>query len=99
MTRRDVLKASAAPFVLALGSRFAGAANLPPNIVYTMADDLGYADLSCYGRRDYRTPNIDRIASGGEKFTHAYANLPCVFCKQDGPYYKSLSIPYPGWVG
>jgi arylsulfatase A-like enzyme len=76
MTRRDVLKASAAPFVLALGSRFAGAADRRPNIVFIMADDLGYADLSCYGRRDYRTPNIDRIAAGGMKFTHAYANAP-----------------------
>src|SRR5262249_33962750 len=35
---------------------------------------LGYADLSCYGRRDFSTPNIDRIAAGGLKFTQAYAN-------------------------
>jgi arylsulfatase A-like enzyme len=39
-----------------------------------MADDLGYADVSCYGRRDYTTPNIDSIAAGGMKFTQAYAN-------------------------
>jgi arylsulfatase A-like enzyme len=39
-----------------------------------MADDLGYADLSCYGRRDYETPVIDRLASEGMRFTHAYAN-------------------------
>jgi arylsulfatase A-like enzyme len=76
LTRRDVLKASTAPLVLALGSRLSPAADPPPNIVYIMADDLGYADLSCYGRRDYRTPNIDRIASGGTRFTHAYANSP-----------------------
>ena len=47
-----------------------------PNIVFIMADDLGYADLSCYGRRDYRTPNIDRLAAGGVRFTQAYANSP-----------------------
>ena len=76
MTRRDVLKASTAPFVLALGSRLSFAADAPPNIVFIMADDLGYADLSCYGRRDYRTPNIDRIADGGMKFIHSYANSP-----------------------
>jgi len=76
MTRRDVLKASAAPFILALGSRFVPAADPRPNIVFIMADDLGYADLSCYGRRDYQTPNIDRIAAGGMKFTQAYANAP-----------------------
>ena len=45
-----------------------------PNIVFIMADDLGYADLSCYGRRDYATPNIDRIAERGVRFTQAYAN-------------------------
>jgi arylsulfatase A-like enzyme len=45
-----------------------------PNFVYIMADDLGYADLSCYGRRDYSTPNIDRIAAGGMQFMQAYAN-------------------------
>ncbi len=45
-----------------------------PNILYIMADDLGYADLSCYGRRDYRTPVLDALAGEGMMFTHAYAN-------------------------
>ncbi len=45
-----------------------------PNIVFILADDLGYADLSCYGRREYATPNIDRIAERGVRFTQAYAN-------------------------
>jgi len=35
-----------------------------PNILFILADDLGYADVSCYGRRDFTTPNIDRIAAG-----------------------------------
>ncbi len=74
MTRRDALKAAAAPLVLSLDSRLSAAAQAPPNILYIMADDLGYADLSCDGRRDYRTPNIDRLATGGMKFTQAYAN-------------------------
>ncbi len=47
---------------------------MQPNIVFIMADDLGYADLSCYGRREYTTPNIDRIAARGLRFTQAYAN-------------------------
>lgn len=47
-----------------------------PNILFIMADDLGYADLSCYGRRDYATPQIDRLAAGGMRFTSAYANSP-----------------------
>src|SRR5499427_2823506 len=46
----------------------------PPNIIFIMADDLGYADLSCYGRRDFITPNIDRIAERGMRLTHGYAN-------------------------
>jgi arylsulfatase A-like enzyme len=45
-----------------------------PNILFILADDLGYADLSCYGRRDFSTPNIDRIAADGMQFTQAYAN-------------------------
>jgi arylsulfatase A-like enzyme len=45
-----------------------------PNIVFILADDLGFADLSCYGRREYATPNIDRIAERGVRFTQAYAN-------------------------
>ena len=45
-----------------------------PNIVFIMADDLGYADLSCYGRRDYATPALDRLARQGMRLTHAYAN-------------------------
>jgi len=47
---------------------------LKPNILFILADDLGYADLSCYGRRDFTTPNIDRIAADGMRFTQAYAN-------------------------
>jgi arylsulfatase A-like enzyme len=45
-----------------------------PNILFILADDLGYADVSCYGRRDFSTPNIDRIAADGVRFTQAYAN-------------------------
>jgi len=73
LTRREILIGAAA---LASGAQalHAQAGNPPPNIVYIMADDLGYADLSCYGRRDYSTPNIDRIAAGGMQFMQAYAN-------------------------
>ena len=45
-----------------------------PNIIFIMADDLGYADVSCYGRREYETPAIDRLAKEGVKFLQAYAN-------------------------
>ena len=45
-----------------------------PNILFILADDLGYADVSCYGRRDFATPNIDRIAADGMRFPQTYAN-------------------------
>jgi arylsulfatase A-like enzyme len=47
---------------------------MKPNIVFILADDMGYADVSCYGRRDLVTPNIDRLAAEGLRFTQAYAN-------------------------
>lgn len=49
-----------------------------PNIVFIMADDLGYGDLGCYGPKKIRTPNIDRLAAEGLKFTQAYAG--CTVC-------------------
>ncbi len=52
----------------------AQAAATKPNILFILADDFGYADLSCYGRREYTTPNIDRLAAEGTRFTQAYAN-------------------------
>jgi arylsulfatase A-like enzyme len=51
-----------------------GAAPSKPNILFILADDLGYADVSCYGRRDFSTPNIDRLAADGMRFMQAYAN-------------------------
>ncbi len=45
----------------------------PPNVVFILADDLGYGDLGCYGQRMFATPNIDRMAAEGIRFTQAYA--------------------------
>jgi uncharacterized sulfatase len=44
-----------------------------PNIVLILADDLGYADLGCYGQTEIRTPHIDRLAAEGMRFTRFYA--------------------------
>lgn len=44
-----------------------------PNIVFILADDLGYGDLSCYGQKQFTTPNIDRLAAEGMKFTAHYS--------------------------
>ncbi|UCC96726.1 MAG: sulfatase [Phycisphaerales bacterium] len=47
-----------------------------PNVVFILADDFGWSQLSCYGSRFYETPNIDRLAREGMKFTDAYAACP-----------------------
>ncbi|MGB3618437.1 MAG: arylsulfatase [Catalinimonas sp.] len=51
----------------------AEAAQRHPNVIYIMADDLGYADLGSYGQRRFRTPHIDRLAAEGMRFTDHYA--------------------------
>ena len=52
---------------------FLNARSQRPNIIYIMSDDMGYADLSGYGRKDYQTPNLDKLAAQGIKFVNAYA--------------------------
>ncbi|HEX7379609.1 MAG TPA: sulfatase-like hydrolase/transferase, partial [Pirellulales bacterium] len=65
-------------FVLAVAVVLCSAAqtlaNAPerPNIVLVFADDLGYGDLGCYGAKDYQTPNLDRLAKEGVRFTDFY---------------------------
>ncbi|MFQ7113706.1 sulfatase-like hydrolase/transferase, partial [Hallella bergensis] len=44
-----------------------------PNIVFILADDMGYGDLHCYGNEHIQTPNIDRLAATGTRFTQCYA--------------------------
>jgi arylsulfatase A len=56
----------------------AAAAQRPPNIVFILADDLGYGDLGCYGQEKIRTPRIDRLAAEGMRLTRHYAgNAVC----------------------
>ena len=47
-----------------------------PNIVYVLADDLGYGDLGCYGQKRIQTPNLDRLAAEGMRFRQHYAGSP-----------------------
>jgi len=54
----------------------AAAAVPRPNIVFILADDLGINDLACYGRKEHRTPNLDRLAAQGARFTSAYCAQP-----------------------
>lgn len=76
-SRRDALGAGIA--LATTGSAASKAFARPskrPNIVFILADDMGYADLSCFGRRDYVTPALDRLAAEGMRFTSAYSNSP-----------------------
>ena len=54
----------------------AAATQRSPNIVFILADDLGPNDLACYGRREHHTPNLDRLAAEGSRFTCAYVAQP-----------------------
>ncbi|RMF95314.1 MAG: sulfatase, partial [Planctomycetota bacterium] len=55
-----------------LASR-ASAAERRPNVIFFLIDDMGWTDLSCMGSKLYETPNIDRLAAEGMRFTDAYA--------------------------
>jgi arylsulfatase A-like enzyme len=61
----------------------------PPNIVFIVADDLGWTDLNCYGSDYYETPHIDALAARGMRFTAAYASPNCAptrACLMSGQY-------------
>ncbi len=80
MIARLFLSVTLLAATLATPSAFAQerAANPPPaprrpSILLIMADDLGYGDLSCYGQTKFATPNLDRLAAGGMRFTNFYA--------------------------
>jgi len=66
-----------------------------PNIVFILADDMGWSDLTCYGSRFHETPRIDRLAAEGMRFTDAYA--ACPVCSPTRA--SILSGQYPAHVG
>jgi len=76
--RRRVLRGLSALSLASLAGtwNFASPAEkkAPPNIIFILADDLGYGDLSVYGQTDFQTPALDRLAQQGLRFTQAYAN-------------------------
>ncbi len=62
--------------LFACGSASLCAQESRPNVVLIFADDLGYGDLGCYGAKDYQTPNLDRLAGEGMRFTNFYVSSP-----------------------
>jgi arylsulfatase A-like enzyme len=110
MRRRDFLKRlcfgaaggiAAAWLRVGAGSVEAGGSKGKPNFVFFLIDDLGWTDLGCYGSTFYETPNIDRLASQGMRFTDAYA--ACPVCSptrasiMTGKYPARLGITQ--WIG
>ena len=78
ITRRAFVKTLGVGVATALASKLlaARAKRQPPNILFILADDLGWRDLGCYGHEIHETPNIDRLAGQGMRFTDAYAACP-----------------------
>ena len=82
MNRRDFLKIAAGSAVLMAGCDSAlilhnqGSAKRRPNLVFFLIDDMGWRDAGCFGSTFYETPNIDRLATQGIRFTNAYAACP-----------------------
>lgn len=68
----STLKNCLLPAILALGSILSAPAQ-QPNLIWIMADDLGYGDLGCYGQKVIQTPRLDQMAAEGMRFTHFYA--------------------------
>jgi hypothetical protein len=62
-------------FLAAVGvvSSLSAAAPSTPNIVFILADDMGYGDLACFGHSEIKTPHLDRLAAGGLKLTQSYS--------------------------
>ncbi len=99
-SRRDFLKAAglgAVAWAACSPCLFAkaGAGDRKPNVIFVLADDLGWAELGCYGNTFNETPNLDKLARQGMRFTNAYAAAPVC-----SPYRAALMTgQYPARAG
>jgi arylsulfatase A-like enzyme len=76
ISRREFVGAAVAGAAIAVQPKLSRVPTRRPNILFILADDLGYGDLSSYGRPDYRTPNLDVLAAQGTRFLNAYSASP-----------------------
>jgi arylsulfatase A-like enzyme len=106
LNRREFLGSAIAAGVLASTAMTSDLSSDPgkpsrPNVLFILADDLGWGDLSCYGRPDYHTPNLDRLASEGTRFTQAYSASPvctptrCAFLTGQYPARHQIGLREP----
>ena len=71
-----MLAAVALGWSIGVVSESAGQTATKPNVVFLFADDLGYGDLGCFGQQNYKTPNLDKLAADGTRFTSFYVAQP-----------------------
>jgi arylsulfatase A-like enzyme len=101
VTRREFLGATLGTTTLLTTSAFAQSTSRRPNVLFILADDMGYGDLSCYGRPDYQTPVLDNFARQGIRFTSAYAAAPvctptrCAFVTGRYPHRLAVGLKEP----
>ena len=101
LSRRDFLGVAAGAAAAALTNTSPARAQGRPNVLFILADDMGYGDLSCYGRPDYETPVLDRLAEQGMKFTSNYAAAPvctptrCAFITGQYPQRFEVGLQEP----
>jgi arylsulfatase A-like enzyme len=90
-------------FTSLFGTAGRAAAQDKPNIILIFADDLGYADVGCYGAKGFKTPNLDKMAKEGIRFTSFYTG--CSVCSgsraalMTGRHYQRVGVPpvmFPG---
>lgn len=91
------------PGLLAADAVQADESQQRPNIILIFADDLGYADVGCYGAKGFRTPNLDRMAAEGMRFTSFYSGCPVCSGSRaallTGRHYQRVGVPavmFPG---
>ena len=98
-----IRRALFAALVFLCGISSARAQETKPNIILIFADDLGYADVGCFGAKGFKTPNLDRMAEEGTKFTSFYTG--CSVCSGSraailtGRHYQRVGVPavmFPG---
>jgi arylsulfatase A-like enzyme len=101
LNRREFVSAALAGVAIAAAPGVVQSQTRRPNILFILADDLGYGDLSCYGRPDYQTPHLDHLAQEGVRLANAYSASPlctptrCAFITGRYPARTQIGLEEP----